>query len=195
MRTIFLFISIFILFPLVLLSQEKEETNPALLIIDIQEFYFPEGFNPLVKTEKASQQAGRLLTHFRDNNNLVVHIKHASSKDSLIHYNVQPTDNEIVITKHHVSSYRDTKLLDYLKQHNINQVVICGMMTHMCVEAAARTSDDFGFNVILIGDACATRDIIYKNDTVKAADVHASTLGTIDRYYGRVMTTDEYLNP
>jgi len=68
------------------------------------------------------------------------------------------------------------------------------MMTHMCVEAAARTSTDFGFDVILIGDACTTRDIIYNSDTVKATDVHAATLGTIDRYYGRVVTTDEYLN-
>jgi len=48
-------------------------------------------------------------------------------------------------------------------------------------------------DVIVIGDACATRNIVYKGDTVKAADVQASTLGSIEGYYGKVMTTEEFL--
>ena len=193
MKTINLIVIHFLLIPFFLFSQQKAEVNTALLIIDVQEFYFPEGFNPLVKPEAASQQASKLLNNFRSNDKLVVHIKHAINKDSLIHQNVQPAENEKVIKKHQINSYHETELLGYLKQNNINQVIICGMMTHMCVEAAARTSADFGFDVIVIDDACATRDVVYKNDTVQAADVHSSTLGTINRYYGRVMTTDEFL--
>jgi len=195
MRALIIFAGFLLFSTYCLTAQQTDETNPALLIIDIQEFYFPEGFNPLVEPGEASKKAGKLLEHFRSNNNLVVHIKHVTNKDSLIHHNVQPENGEKVIRKQQVNSYQDTELLEYLKKNNINQVVICGMMTHMCVEAAARTSADFGFDVILIGDACATRDIIYHSDTVKAADVHVATLGTINRYYGRVMTADEYLNP
>lgn len=177
-----------------LFAQQETEVKQALLIIDVQEFYFPQGFNPLVEPEEASQQAAKLLDHFRSANKLVVHIKHASKKDSLIHQNVQPMKDEKVITKYNVNSYHETELLDYLKQNKIEEVVICGMMTHMCVEAAARASADYGFKVIVIDDACATRDMIYNNDTVKAADVHNSTLGTLNRYYGTVLTTKEFLN-
>lgn len=177
-----------------LFAQQETEVKQALLIIDMQEFYFPQGFNPLVEPEEASQQAAKLLDHFRSTNKLVVHIKHASKKDSLIHQNVRPGKEEKVITKYNVNSYQETDLLDYLKQNKIEQLVICGMMTHMCVEAAARASADYGFKVIIIDDACATRDMIYNNDTVKAADVHNTTLGTLNRYYGKVLTTEEFLN-
>ena len=75
----------------------------------------------------------------------MVHIRHASSKDSAIHANVKPINDEKVITKNYVNSYRETDLLDYLQQNEITDVVICGMMTHVCVEAAARASADYGF--------------------------------------------------
>ena len=166
----------------------------ALIIVDVQEFYFPDGFSPLVEPEKASEKAGVILNDFRDKDELVVHVKHATKKDSLIHEDVFPIKGEKVITKHFANSYKETDLLEFLQQNDITEVVVCGMMTHMCVEATARASADFGFKVIVVDDACATKDIVYENDTVKAADVHLSTLGSIDRYYGKVMTTKEFLN-
>lgn len=192
MKTLKLLIAFVILLPFYSIAQQDADTRTALLIIDVQEFYFPGGFNPLVEPENASQNATVMLEHFRSNDDLVVHIKHATEKDSLIHQNVQPEKGEKVIKKSHINSYQDTDLLAYLKDSNINQVVICGMMTHMCVEAVARASADFSFDVIVIDDACATRDVVYNNDTVIAADVHNSTLGTINRYYGKVMTVKEY---
>jgi nicotinamidase-related amidase len=52
--------------------------------------------------------------------------------------------------------FRETPLLEYLKEREIQRLVIVGMMTHMCVEAAIRAADDLGFDTILIHDACAT---------------------------------------
>ncbi len=170
------------------------ENKRALIIVDVQEFYFPDGSNPLMEPEKASEKAGIVLNDFRNNNELIVHVKHATKKDSAIYKDVSPNKGEKVITKHFANSYRETELLDFLKQNEITEVVICGMMTHMCVEATARASSDFGYKVIVLDDACATRDIVYGNDTVKATEVHLSTLGSIDRYYGKVMTTEEFLN-
>ena len=175
------------------IGQYKETMRTALLIIDIQEFYFAEGKSQLVHPEEASEQASRVLKAFRDKNELVVHIRHASSKDSAIHSNVKPNNDEKVITKNYVNSYRETDLLDYLQQNEITDVVICGMMTHVCVEAAARASADYGFNVTVISDACATRNTAYGADTVLAKDVHYSTLATIQSFYGMTMTTNEYL--
>ncbi len=175
------------------IGQNKEDMKTALLIIDIQEFYFVEGKSQLVKPEEASEQASRVLKAFRDKNELVVHIRHASSKDSAIHTNVKPVTGEKIITKHHVNSYKETDLLDYLKQNEITDVVICGMMTHVCVEAAARASADYGFKVTVISDACATRSVTYGTNTVLAKDVHNSTLATIQSYYGSIVTVDEFL--
>lgn len=175
-------------------AQEKKPEKMAYIMVDIQQFYFPEGFYPLVNPEQASMQAAKLLKYFRDNGELVVHVKHATKKDSLINKNVAPIEGEKIFTKHYANSFHETGLLVYLRENQVKQVVICGMQTQMCVEATARAAADYGFDVIVIGDACATRDIVYKGDTVKAADVHASTLGSLEGYYGKVMTTEEFLN-
>ncbi len=175
------------------LGQNKEDMKTALLVIDIQEFYFVNGKSQLEYPEEASEQASKILKAFRDKNELVVHIRHASSKDSAIHANVKPENGERVITKHYVNSYRDTDLLHYLQQNDIRSVVICGMMTHVCVEAAARASADYGFNVTVISDACATRNVVYGSDTVLAKNVHNATLSTIQSFYGTTVTTEEFL--
>ena len=176
-----------------MLSQKSENPKTALLLIDIQEFYFPNGYNALVEPEPASQQAAIVLDYFRKNKELVVFIKHAVKKDSLIHSSVLPIEGEKVITKQEINSYLNTDLLSYLQKNSIRRVVICGMMTHMCVEAAARASADYGFEVVIISDACATKDLVFGNDTVLAKDVHVSTLATIENYYGKVLTVNEFL--
>jgi nicotinamidase-related amidase len=175
------------------MAQNTTLSKEALLIIDIQEFYFIDGKSQLVNPEAASEKAALLLEHFRNNNKLIVHVRHASTKNASIHKNVQPKDDEKVITKNYVNSYRETDLQEFLQQHNITNVVICGMMTHVCVEAAARASADFGFKVTVISDACATRTVRYDAKTVQSDDVHRSTLATIKDYYGSVTTSDEYL--
>jgi len=67
------------------------------------------------------------------------------------------------------------------------------MQTHMCVEAATRAAYDLGFKCILIEDACATRDLKFKEKIVKAEDVHFSTLSALNRTYAVVITTEEFL--
>jgi len=71
--------------------------------------------------------------------------------------------------------------------------VLCGMQTHMCLEAATRAAADLGFECIVIGDACATKDLKFGDKVIKAEDVHYSTLATF-RPYAKVMDTAEYLN-
>jgi len=62
------------------------------------------------------------------------------------------------------------------------------MQTQMCLEAAVRAGHDFGFECIVINDACATRDIKFNDKTVKAEDVQTTILATItDGGYGKVI--------
>lgn len=171
-------------------SRQKADDNikTALLIVDIQNFYFPGDGPGLVNAEQASLNAKEILEIFREKNQLVVHVRHKSDKGFEIHKNVEPAANEKVITKEEVNSFQNTDLLEYLKNNNINRLVIIGMQTQMCVEAAIRAGHDFGFECIVIHDACATRDLKFNGKIVKAEDVQTSTLATItDGGYGKVI--------
>lgn len=176
----------FILFTALLLTlsvyaQEIPE-NTALLIIDVQEFYFPGGNWELENPEEAAGNAALLLEAFRSKGFLVVHVRHQAKEGANIHRSVRPLDDELVFTKDEVNSFKGTALHDSLVDAGIQNLVICGMQTHMCVEAATRAASDYGFTCTLVGDACATRDLSFDGRVVKAADVHASTLNTLKSY-------------
>jgi nicotinamidase-related amidase len=179
-----------------LYSQEpnSEMKNKALLIIDIQMFYFPGGSVPLVEPEAAAMNASKVLEFARNNNILVIHIKHNSKAGSDIHSLVSPVEGEKVITKNEANSFNGTDLLEFLKEKNISELIITGMQTHMCVEAATRAAYDLGFKCTVIEDACATRDLKFKDKIVKAEDVHYSTLSALNRTYATIKTTEDFLN-
>jgi len=169
------------------------EPTTALLIIDIQDFYFPGGKVPLVEPEAAAANAARLLAAFRAEDKPVVHIRHDFEPGGSIHASVAPIEGERVFTKTEVSCFNGTKILAHLKQIGVERLVIVGMQTHMCLEAAARAAHDLGFECVVVGDACATRDLKYGDRTVPAADVHASTLATLDGTYAKVVDTRTFL--
>jgi nicotinamidase-related amidase len=190
MKKIAVFFLTFFVFQYSANSQPKGDSNikTALLLIDIQNFYFPGDGPGLVNAEQASLNAREILEIFRENNQLVVHVRHKANKGFDIHKNVEPIANEKVITKEEVNSFQRTDLLEYLKSNNIGRLVIAGMQTQMCVEAAVRAAYDFGFECIVIQDACATRDVRFMDRTVKAEDVQTTVLATItDGGYGKVI--------
>jgi nicotinamidase-related amidase len=174
-------------------SAVEESPDMALLLVDIQNFYFPGGRSELVDPEAASSNAQKLLQKFREKKKLVVHVRHNAQQGAEIHKDVSPKEGEKVVSKNHVNCFKDTDLLEYLRKHKIKKLVICGMMTHMCVEAAVRASHDFDFEIILIHDACATRTLTFGDREVSAADVHSSTLSSLNRYYARVLDTETFL--
>ena len=180
-----------------LVAEPEDETASApvtaLLVIDVQEFYFPGGFLPLDNPEAASLNCKRIIEKFRSEKSLVVHVGHNTKKDNAFHPDVAPAEGERVFHKDEVSAFNGTGLLAYLRDNGVEKVVVCGMMTHMCVEAAVRAAHDLGFECVLVGDACATRDLDYGKNTVKAADVHASTLGTLEGSYATVVDTETFL--
>ncbi|PKK36729.1 cysteine hydrolase [Siphonobacter sp. SORGH_AS_0500] len=176
----------------------------ALILIDIQNDYFPNGANELVGSEEASLRAREILTSFRKKNDLVVHIQHVSTRagstfflpdtfGAEMHEHVKPLENEKVIIKHYPNSFRETELLVYLKENDINHLVIAGMMTHMCVDATVRAAKDLGYTIEVIADACATKDLEVNEIPVKAKDVQTAFLAGLNYFYATVRTTKDYL--
>lgn len=193
--SIFLSISILLLYFSfnIQANDNSPDQKTALLLIDIQEFYFPNGALPLFEPEKTAENAKKVLNYFRENNMTVIHIKHKASSGSEIHKLVEPIDGEKIITKTKANSFVDTDLLDYLKSQNITNIVLCGMQTHMCLEAATRAASDYGFTCTVVENACTTRDLKYNNTVIKASDVHNSTLSTLKGTYAEIVTVDEFL--
>jgi len=170
-----------------------EEPATALLIIDIQDFYFPGGKSPLVNPEAASTNAAKVLAAFRAEGSPVVHVRHEFEPGGSIHASVAPVEGEKVFTKTEVSCFNGTKVLAHLKEIGVEKLVIVGMQTHMCLEAATRAAHDLGFECVVVADACATRDLKFGDRTVPAADVHTSTLATLNRTYAKVVDTETFL--
>lgn len=177
----------------------------ALIIIDIQNDYFDKGNMPLVGSYNASNHTKLILERFRSDSLPIIHIQHIATRPTAtfflpntegaeIHDNVKPSEHEKVIVKHYPNSFRETELLDYLKRKNITDLVICGMMTHMCVDATVRAAKDYGFNIILIGDACATNNQEINGQIVKAEEVQKSFLAALSYFYATVTTTSNYLH-
>ncbi len=178
--------------------------NRALILIDIQNDYFDGGANPLIGSEPAGLNAKLILDKFRADHTEIIHIQHiAIRSDSTfflhdtvgcrIHDHIKPVEGEKIIVKHYPNSFRETELLDYLKKKDISDLVICGMMTHMCVDATTRAAKDFGFNCTLIGDACATKNLEINGRLIKSEEVHYAFLAALNNTYASVKTTIQFL--
>ncbi len=189
MKKIFLSIA---MLAFLLINISAQNSNKALLIIDIQDFYFPGGKSALVEPEKAAANAALLLDNFRREKMTVIHVRHNSEPGGKINDIVKPRQGEKIISKDAVNCFVGTDLLDYLRTNNTDTLIICGMQTHMCVEAAVRAASDYGFKCILIHDACATKDLTFGDKTIKAEDVHYSTLSTL-KNYALIQSTAGYL--
>ncbi|HXE96040.1 MAG TPA: cysteine hydrolase family protein [Dongiaceae bacterium] len=176
----------------------------ALIIIDIQNDYFPGGRMELVGAEAAAMQAGEALAFFRSRNLPVIHIRHLSTRPDAtfflpdtdgieIHPGVAPLPGETVFVKNFPNSFRETPLLEHLRCIGIGRLVLTGMMTSMCVDATARAAFDLGFRNVLLHDAMATRDLAFGGVTVPAAQVHGAFLAALGSVYGRVTGVAEFL--
>lgn len=184
-----LFLSL-VLFSLVILTEAQNKY--ALLVIDIQNFYFPGGRSELVEPVVAAHKAAEAIGLARVADRHVIYVQHKSSAGMEINDLVKPLQAEKVFVKDEVNSFLNTGLTEYLKTLGVDTLVICGMQTHMCVEAAVRAAHDMGYAVILLHDACATRNLKFGDREVSAADVHASTLAAL-RSYAEVIPVEEWI--
>ncbi len=176
--------------------------NNCLILVDLQNDYFPGGRMELVGIEDAAVNAQVLLNEFRRTKSSIVHIQHISARPDAtfflpetdgtrINQLVAPKENETVVVKNFPNSFRNTSLLELLEKEKTGNLVICGAMSHMCIDATTRAAFDLGFSCVVAEDACATKDLIFKDKTIKAADVHASFMAALSVPYARVISTKE----
>ncbi len=174
----------------------------ALLIVDIQNDYFPGGAMEVVGAGLAATQAAALLRAFRERTRPIVHMQHIAARPGAtfflpntagagIHESVQPAPEETVFQKHFPNSFRETPLLEHLRAGGITQLVIAGMMTHMCIDTTTRAAADLGFKCLLAHDACATRALSFNGVQVAAESVQTAYLAALNGLFANVRSVRE----
>ena len=173
----------------------------CMILVDLQNDYFPGGSMELVGIEAAAAYARRLLDVFRKKEQPVIHIQHLAvrpgatfflpeTNGAQINAAVAPLGHESTIVKNYPNSFRDTPLLELLRKRDIEDLVICGAMSHMWIDASVRAAFDLGFTCRVAEDACATRALIFKGKTINAPEVHASFMSALSGVYAEVLSTE-----
>ncbi len=176
----------------------------ALLLVDIQNDYFPRGRMELVGMEEATANAAALLQACRDAGWPVFFVRHLSTRPGAtfflpdtegaeIHRAVTPLDDEEVIDKHFPNAFRGTRLLEALREADVKRLLICGAMSHLCIDATTRAAFDLGFPCTVAEDACATRDLEFNGRALAAADVHGAFMAALAGIYAKVRSTEDLL--
>lgn len=164
--------------------------NTALLIIDMQNDYFPGGKMALPGSEAAAKTTAKLLTKFREKQWPIIHIQHRSIQEGSIlflpntegqkiHEDIKPKEGETVIEKIWPNSFKDTGLLEALTGQNIKRLIITGMMTFMCIDATTRAAMDLGFECTIIHDATATPPVEFNGISCTAEQAQAVILSAM----------------
>ncbi len=176
----------------------------ALLLVDIQNDCFPGGAMELAGMEAAGARAAELLTECRRRGWPVFHMQHLAlrpgatfflpgTQGAEIHQSVKPRPGETVLQKNFPNGFRETGLAERLKGAGIEELVIAGAMSHMCIDATTRAAADLGFRCLVVHDACAARDLTFQGTVIPAAQVHGAFMAALSPLYARVVSLEEFL--
>jgi nicotinamidase-related amidase len=160
-------------------------SKSALVLIDCQTTY-REGIMQLEGVEPALKECATLLKRARDAGATVIHIRHDAGPGSpydvtapigQIADEVAPAPGETVITKNFPSSFEQTTLDAELKKGGVEDLVLAGFMTHMCVNSTARSAFNHGYRPTVVASAAATRALAAPGGNVLPAQtVHDAAL-------------------
>lgn len=177
----------------------------ALLIVDVQKDYFPGGKHELVGATEALTKIQTVLEQFRIIQQPIIFVQHINTSTEAtfflpntngieIHRAITPLVGDPVVVKHAPNSFFQTELLELLQSKNIDELVICGMMTHMCIDTTVRAAKDYGYTLTLLADACATRDLLWEETIIPAKVVQQVYLASLDEGFAEVIAADVWVN-
>jgi nicotinamidase-related amidase len=180
----------------------------ALIIVDVQNDYFPGGRFPTDSPVETAQAIAQLMEKFRKENKEIVHVVHHATEEQRkklnffepgtsgveIHESVKPLANEKIFIKHEMSSFVGTDLKEYLESKGIDTIIVVGMMIHNCVNATVYSGTHRGFKCIVVDEAVNTFDQPYDGRIIKAKQIKEGFLAGIEFVYAKVKKVDDILN-
>lgn len=175
-------------------------STSALILIDCQNTY-REGVMQLEGVEEALVECRKLLERARSAQIPIFHIQHDAGAGSPYDINapigaisdlVAPQAGEVVITKHYPNSFIGTELEQRLKEQGINQLILAGFMTHMCINSTAHGGFNLGYSCTVVASATATRGLLAANgEAVSAQVVQDGAIASTRDLYAAIADTVE----
>ena len=175
----------------------------ALIIIDMQKYFLEKDSHAFIPSAAAIIPGLKKLTlTFKSIKRPVIMTKHIDSSDPIVPMRrwwkkgvekdspvSELSDDFIdldskVIEKSTYDAFNGTPLDDFLRGNDVSQVVICGVMTHLCCETTARSAFMRGYDVFFTIDGTATYD----------EDFHISTLLNLSHGFAVPVKVDELLH-
>jgi nicotinamidase-related amidase len=169
-------------------NQAAHMKDSALILIDAQNTY-RAGVMQLEGVEEALVQCRLLLATARSAGRPVIHIMHDAGPGSpydvraeigQIAEPVAPLPGELVVTKNYPSSFEKTDLDAKLKSLGVQNLILAGFMTHMCINSTARAGFNLGYKPTVVASCTATRSLPSPTGgSLSAKQVHEGALAAI----------------
>ncbi|MHA1612694.1 MAG: isochorismatase family protein [Promethearchaeota archaeon] len=177
----------------------------AILILDMQDYFLDPLSHAFVPSSTFILEKIKDLINFgRSHDILIIFTRHLNSQSqpnmmnrwwrdfieddnqySKINASLNSeSNNSQIITKNTYSAFRNTDLNQILEENNISQLIISGVMTHLCCETTARDAFLHDYEVFFLMDATATY----------TEDLHIGSLRSIHHGFGEVCTVKEVLS-
>jgi len=168
----------------------------ALLVIDVQVAMFDES-NPVFQGELLLDRLVKYISKARLNRTQIIYIQHNAREGKplesgksgwLIHPLITPECNDIIIQKNSPDAFYNTNLQKELDLRGINELIISGIQTEICIDTTCRRAYSLGYNVTLVSDLHSTWD----TTSLSASQIiehHNSILG----WFSMVKANDELL--
>lgn len=176
----------------------------GLLVIDVQNDYFTGGKMTLAGADEALLKINALEVHFLAAELPIIyiqHIKYEANADFFevgtvgadLHPKLKHDTNAIIVEKQFPNSFQATVLQEKIAENGIEQLVICGMMTHMCIRATTPVAQSLGYAPVVISDATATRDLVVNGELMPAKQVQKKMLAELSTV-ATMLTVTQFLS-
>ncbi len=180
------------------------ELKRALLVIDVQNEYIT-GRLPVTHPLGSLQEIIKVIEAARSKEIPVVFIQHAAlqkdakafqkgSEEWKLHPGIAEIPCELLVEKNLPGSFTGTDLESWLREMDINTVVIAGYMTQMCCDTTARQAFHLGFSVEFLSDATGTLQITNEAGTVAPEELHSAILVTQAARFSKVLTAEQWID-
>jgi nicotinamidase-related amidase len=179
------------------------DRDTALIPIDVQlGFDFP----PWGRRNNPQMEANglRLLAAWRERGAPLIHVRHDSvhpastlnpaHRGNAFRAGFEPREGEPLVSKSVNAAFISTDLDLRLRRLGITRVVLFGISTDMCVSTSARVGANLGYEVTVVGDACACFDLEDADGTIiPAEEIQRAHLATLRREFAQVVDTAQLL--
>jgi len=172
----------------ILVKPKKQEFIPeksALVIVDMQNYFCSENSVPFVPSVPAIiPKINALVEAYSSKNLPIVYTKqynlpeNAGMMAKWWKYTISPesadfdifpefdTKNAYILDKTQYDAFYNSELEDYLQKKDVSQLVITGLLTHLCCESTARAAFVRGYQSFMVVDANVTYKEIFQTSSL-----------------------------